>query len=208
MQEGFVSPDGAYGKLGRNLKGIAKVTELIQELLEEFRHRGLPRFFTGYRYRSDGADYPGLRGGLLPRAYAGRSDPVFTPSAPATRILPSLGPETGEPVIWKNRYSAFLGTSFDEQLRTLGVRTLVLTGVVSHVCVNATALDAFSRGFSVVLVRDAVAGLDERIHDATLLNLEDVVGPVLDFDQVQSLLRNQGATRDTSMTRSRSHSRS
>jgi ureidoacrylate peracid hydrolase len=188
MQEGFVSPDGAYGQLGRRLKGVDRVTEAIRELLEEFRRRELPRFFTAYRYRSDGSDFPGRREGLLPRAYAGRTDPVFTPSSPATRILPSLGPWPGETVVWKNRYSAFLGTSFESQLRSAGVKTLVLSGVVSHVCVSATAMDAFSREFSVVLVRDALAGLDEKVHEATLLNLEDVVGPVLDRSEVLSRL--------------------
>jgi nicotinamidase-related amidase len=189
MQQGFLSEDGAYSRMGRRISGAARLIPVVHRLLEEFRERGLPRFFTAFRYQEDGSDYPGRLPGILPRAYVGRSDPVFTPSSPATAIVPELAPAQGEPVIYKHRYSGFFETDLGERLRRSGVHTLVLSGILSHVCVNATAVDAFSLGYGVVLVRDATAGTDPAIHEATLRNLAETVGVVLDHEE---LLRELG----------------
>jgi nicotinamidase-related amidase len=62
----------------------------------------------------------------------------------------------------KRANSAFLGTSFEKQLRTLAVRKLVLAGAFIDGCVGLTAADAAQRGFQVVLADDAMAHCDAR----------------------------------------------
>ncbi len=193
MQQGFLSEDGAYARMGRRVSGGSAVVPVVRRLLQEFRERGLPRYFTAFRYREDGSDYHGRLPGIIPRAYLGRSDPIFTPSSPATAIVPELAPLEGEEVVYKHRYSGFFETDLGERLARSGVRTLVTTGILSHVCVSATAVDAFSRGLSVVLVRDATAGTNPSIHEATLRNLADTVGVVWDHDEV---LRSLGPRKD------------
>ncbi len=188
MQRGFLAEDGEYARMGRRICGGLGVIPVILRLLNEFRNRGLPRYFTAFRYQPDGSDYPGRLPGILPKAYEGRNNPIFTPSSPATAMVPELSPREGEVVVYKDRYSGFFGTDLGERLERAGVRTLVTTGILSHVCVSATAVDAFSRGFSVVLVRDATAGTDPILHEAALRNLADTVGVVWDHDKVlQSL---------------------
>ena len=56
----------------------------------------------------------------------------------------------------------------DELLRSLDVDTLVLTGIVTHGGVEATARDALIRDFSVVILEDGVAAFDEQLHLASL----------------------------------------
>ncbi len=184
MQQGFLAEDGAYARMGRRVSGGSAVVSVILRLLNEFRDRGLPRYFTAFRYRPDGSDYPGRLPGILPKAYAGRNDPVFTPSSPATAMVPELTPRDGEEVVYKHRYSGFFETDLGERLERSGVRTLVMTGILSHVCVSATAVDAFSRGLAVVLVRDATAGTDPMLHEAALRNVADTVGVVWDHGEV------------------------
>jgi nicotinamidase-related amidase len=62
--------------------------------------------------------------------------------------------------IQKRANSAFLGTDFEEQLRTLDVQKLVLAGAFIDGCVGLTAADAAQRGFEVVLAADAMAHRD------------------------------------------------
>ena len=56
MQVGFVAPSGAYARMGRPVRDVGPVVATIRRLRDEFRRAGLPRFYTAYRYRSDGAD--------------------------------------------------------------------------------------------------------------------------------------------------------
>lgn len=57
-------------------------------------------------------------------------------------------------------YSAFQGTDLAERLRSLGVDTLYLTGLATDYCVKATARDGLREGFRVLVIRDAVRGVD------------------------------------------------
>lgn len=184
MQVGFVAPTGAYARVGRPLRGAEGLAARIDRLRDGFRQVGLPRFYTAYRYRADGSDYPTHRHRVLPRAYAARAEPVFVPGSPETEILPELAPAPDEPVVYKNRYSGFHGTDLAARLAAARVRTVVLVGVLSHVCVDTTARDAFAHDLDVVVVRDAVAGIDDRLHTAALANLEDTVGAVASAAEV------------------------
>jgi len=189
MQVGFLAPNGAYARAGRPVRDAASIVPVIAELRREFRARGYPCFFTAYRYRDDGADYPGRFHRVVPQAYVGRPDPVFTLGSLESAIVLELAPAADEPVILKNRYSGFFGTDLKTTLEQAGVRTVVLTGVLSHVCVDATARDAFALDYEVVVVRDAVAGADEQLHRAVLKNLEETVGAVVSGAQVIDALR-------------------
>jgi nicotinamidase-related amidase len=71
-------------------------------------------------------------------------------------------------LVTKRANSAFLGTDFEEQLRTHHVDKLVLAGAFIDGCVGLTAADAAQRGFEVVIVEDAVAHCSER-HRGTII---------------------------------------
>ena len=60
----------------------------------------------------------------------------------------------------REAYSAFEGTPLDERLRNLGTETLFVTGLATDYCVRNTVLDACKLGYRVVLVEDAIRGLD------------------------------------------------
>jgi nicotinamidase-related amidase len=68
-----------------------------------------------------------------------------------------LEPASGEPVIGKTFYSGFSVPELDSCLRATGARTLVVAGLYLHACVSATVLDAYQRGYSVLVGADAVA---------------------------------------------------
>ncbi len=89
-----------------------------------------------------------------------------------------VAPKEGDLVVRKHRYSAFSGTALDNLLRRNGIRTTVITGVSTNICVESTLREAFNLGYYVVIPRDCVAGNNSALHDATLQNVEFLIGDV------------------------------
>jgi nicotinamidase-related amidase len=71
-------------------------------------------------------------------------------------------------VIDKPGFSPFQNTDLADELRLLGVETLVVTGAETDVCVLAAVLSAIDLGFYVVLVKDGLCSSADETHDALL----------------------------------------
>ncbi|MFS1664625.1 cysteine hydrolase family protein [Streptococcus sp. zg-JUN1979] len=81
-------------------------------------------------------------------------------------------------VFWmdKRHYSAFSGTELDIRLRERGVDTVVLTGVLSDICVLHTAIDAYNLGYQIEVKEKAIAALTDEAHQFALNHLTGVLG--------------------------------
>ena len=88
-------------------------------------------------------------------------------------------------VVIKERHSAFFGTELDTILRQYDIRTVILTGVATNVCVDCTARDAFARDYFIVFLSDCTATFSAELHDYTLKNIDRVFGTVSDSNQVR-----------------------
>ncbi|KAI0570663.1 isochorismatase family hydrolase [Pyrenophora tritici-repentis] len=91
----------------------------------------------------------------------------------------------GEETIWKLFPGAFEQTSLHETLQKWGVKKVVLTGYMAHVCVSTTAREAFQKGYEVILVEDAIGDRDipgvqgDEVTRVALAELGDVFGTVV-----------------------------
>src|SRR4029079_9706816 len=74
-----------------------------------------------------------------------------------TAIIDELTPELGDIIVSKQRFSGFHGTDLDTVLRTIGARTLVVTGCTTSLCVESTLRDAFFRDYRPLLLADCTA---------------------------------------------------
>lgn len=92
------------------------------------------------------------------------------------QVVDELKPEKGDFVFQKRRYSAFQGTGLDQLLRELKVDTLILTGVVTDICIQHTAADAFFRGYKIIVPEDCVEAINEQTQKASLDFLKRVYG--------------------------------
>jgi nicotinamidase-related amidase len=99
-------------------------------------------------------------------------------------FLDELAPLPGEPVLTKLSASAFTSSNIDALLRNLGVRTLVHTGVSTSQCIDLTARDAADRGYTSVVVEDAVAEDRPDYHEWTLEQFRRLFGRVATTDEV------------------------
>lgn len=109
----------------------------------------------------------------------------------ASKLASSLAPAPGELVLRKHHYSAFHETSLEPWLRNRGVDTIVLSGTMTHICVDCSARDAFMRGFDVVISTDACASKDELLHESTLHGLSHAVARLATTDAIVAVLDEQ-----------------
>ena len=85
---------------------------------------------------------------------------------------------TNERVYWMNktRYSAFAGTDLELKLRERQITEVHLVGVCTDICVLHTAVDAYNKGFKVVVYKDAVASFNQLGHEWALGHFKDSIG--------------------------------
>jgi len=101
---------------------------------------------------------------------------------------PGIEVGTGEYVVEKRRYSAFFETGLNLLLKEQGIDQVIIVGVKTHVCIRATAQDAFGWGYRPILIREAVGSNYKHLHDASLEDITRYMGNVISLDELQSLL--------------------
>jgi nicotinamidase-related amidase len=99
-------------------------------------------------------------------------------------LVEPIVPRDDEPFIMKGRHSIFYQSSVDHLIQVAGVKQLILCGQVTEQCIQYSALDAYMRGFDVVVPRDAVAHIDAGWAEASLgmmeKNMHADISPVAD----------------------------
>jgi nicotinamidase-related amidase len=130
-----------------------------QRLLAWFRQRGLPVIYTRVGSLLPDAEDQHPKRRLAWLRSSDDAPPYRSPlGSPDYEILPQVAPRPDELIVDKNASGAFSSSAIDFYLRSLGLQTLVVTGVSTFACVDGTARDAADRGYNVILVEDACAG--------------------------------------------------
>ena len=99
---------------------------------------------------------------------------------PALAEFYEVMPLEGEIVIPKYKYSGFHSTYLDQALRANDIKTLILTGVATNVCVESTARDGFMRDYYVVVPADLTEGSSADAKAGSLQNINTFFGEVVD----------------------------
>ncbi len=123
---------------------------------------------------------------------------VFATNGKTVDFHPLMKPRPQDKVVQKTTVSVFASTNLDAQLKQAGVKTLIITGLMTHACVAGAARDAAPLGYDVVVASDATATraitrIDGRtvskdeLHNAALAEIEDTFGSVLTTSQIIAL---------------------
>jgi ureidoacrylate peracid hydrolase len=99
-------------------------------------------------------------------------------------IVPALPVPPGDTVVHKRRYSGFFQTDLDLRLREKGIETVIVTGVVTNICVRSTVNDAFFLGYRVVVPRQCVMATSPEAQEVHLYDIDTHYGDVVDLDAV------------------------
>ena len=79
----------------------------------------------------------------------------------------------------KTRYSAFVETDLELKLRERQIEEVYLVGVCTDICILHTAIDAYNKGFKIVIPKDAVASFDEGAHQWALEHFKKILGATI-----------------------------
>lgn len=156
------------------------IVEAVQGLIGAFRRAGRPVVFTVHGHRDPSRD-----GGMLAEWWG----EVILEGTFDHRLMDGLNPHEGEKVVAKRHYSAFFGTDLEGWLRDRGVEDLVICGVMTNLCCETTARDAFMRDFRVFFCHDATATADPELHLAALKNLAYGFAVIVGVEEVVEALK-------------------
>jgi nicotinamidase-related amidase len=188
MQNDLVKDEeGPFALVAKSVRE-AGVIEKTEKLLKAAREAGLPIFHIKTIHRADGADV--WTGGITNLMSA--LDPELikkmrTRLVEGTRgaeFIDELKPVPGEFVVEKRRSDAFYQTPLELFLRRLGVDILIIAGVITSGCVEATARGARDRDFNVIIVGDCCADMNKEAHELSLKLVFPSIGRVRSSEQI------------------------
>jgi nicotinamidase-related amidase len=157
------------------LVGSQQAAERAAQVLGGFRKRGEPVFHIQHVWEGEDAEF-------------------FAPGTPGVEINQAVSPMAGEPVVQKAHPNSFRATDLEQRLRDTGVSDVVVAGMMTSMCVDATVRAAADLGFGCTVVHDACATLDlefdghripaASVHGAFLAALGDGYATVTSADDV------------------------
>ncbi len=157
MQKYFLDPASPTFTCG----GLA-ILPTLQRLIGVFRETGLPVIYTRHVHHPNRLD-----AGIMGWWWEG----MCLEGSPESDVHHDIAPLFEEKVILKHRYSAFYNTDLETVLRCLKVEDIVISGIMTNMCCESTARDAYYRDYRVFFLADATGTINEEMHMASLLNL-------------------------------------
>ena len=174
MQKYFLDPASPTFTCG----GTA-VLPTVRRLITTFRKANRPIIYTRHVHHPDRLD-----AGIMGWWWEG----MCLEGTPESEVHDDLAPLAHDKVVLKHRYSAFYNTDLETILRCLMIEDLVITGIMTNMCCESTARDAYYRDYRVFFCADATGSINEEMHLASLLNLaygfayvttaDDIIGRV------------------------------
>jgi isochorismate hydrolase len=155
------------------LKNILKVTQSC-------RQKNIPVIFTQH-----GHIEPQKDGGILGEWWG----ELIVNGTEDWKFLSEMRIESKDKIIAKKRYSAFFETDLDKILRSRGIQDLIISGVMTNLCCETTARDAFMRDYRVFFLIDGTATRRSELHLATLKNLGFGFAYLLTCDELIQMLK-------------------
>jgi ureidoacrylate peracid hydrolase len=190
MQNDFCADDGFIARAGRDVSAAQAVAKRLPALIGAARNVGARIVFVRSLYSTASNNF--LSDVWLEQA-ARRQGGGYTrrrvcgEGSAGADFYDGVRPAPGDIVVIKHRYNAFHGTDLDLILRSNGVRTVVITGVTTNVCVESTARDSFMRDYYTVMVGDGTAAYTSEEHQIALKTFDRYFGEVASIDELAGL---------------------
>ncbi|RKZ34964.1 hypothetical protein DRQ33_01000 [bacterium] len=157
MQNFFLDPNSPTFTCG----GLVIIPN-VERLIQSFRKANRPVIFTRHIHHPDKIDV-----GIMGWWWEG----MCVEGTPESEIHHKIAPLPNEKQILKHRYSAFYNTDLETILRCMNIEDIVISGIMTNMCCESTARDAFYRDYRVFFLADATGSINEKMHLASLLNL-------------------------------------
>ena len=175
VQNDFCAEQGLMHREGADLTFVREMVPRLKRFISAAREHGMPVLFVKNVYNSKNDWYLSdvfLEHMIRRRGSSYTGYRVCEPDSWGGLFYGGVKPVDGEPVVIKHRFSAFQSTDLDLILRSRGIRTLILTGVATNICVESTARDGFFNDYYIVLVSDCCATYSKEEHEHTLKTID------------------------------------
>ena len=180
VQNDFIHDNGASARNGRDVAMAQAMVPTLAKLLDEGRRAGVPVVWV----RMAQTEHTKSEVHQEHRLRRGTEVSVCEEGTWGVEFY-EVGPLPGEAIITKHRYSAFIGTDLNLVLRSKGVKSLIVTGVATNVCVESTARDGYMLDYYIVFAGDCSAcSAGPQAHEETLANIERTFGIVASADEI------------------------
>ena len=188
MQNDFCAEGGFLHKTRRaDMTGNKRIANNIMQLVRATRARGAQIAWIRAIY-----DHKYLPDPQVARSLSGAGEGLCMEGSWGADFY-EVEPAEGEIIVNKHCYDAFTGTDLDRQLRNLGVKTLLITGVATNICVDSTLRGGFFHGYYIVVADDCVGSANQAGHDGTLTTVRQNFGAVMASSDLIELLEITGA---------------
>jgi len=177
VQNDFCHPEGVLAKQGRDITLIREMVPRLLSFIDQAKLFNLPIIFIKVSH-SRWEDSPVWLSQKRPFEKLVCSEGSW--GAEFYKVVP----QEADRIVTKYRFNAFIGTDLDLILRSRGIKTLIMTGVATNVCVESTARDGYQRDYYIVFLDDCTATYSLEEHKATLFNIDRYFGTVATSDQV------------------------
>jgi len=177
VQNDFCHPEGACAQRGHDVSSVEGMIVQLRRLIQGAREHQVPIIFiqTFHEQATDSAAWASRSGGASNNVCR-----VGTWGAEFYEVVP----QSGDIIVNKHRYSAFINTRLDSVLRTLKAENLIMTGISTNVCVESTARHGYMLDYNIVMVDDACAAFSRQAHEMTLENISTFFGSVVKVDDI------------------------
>ena len=188
VQNDFCAKGGMMDREGMDLSMTQSMVPRLVKFIDKARKAGLAAIiYIQNIYNSESNWY--LSDVWLEQALRRRASSYVDYSVCAKNswngdFYGGIKPLPNEAVVNKHRFSAFQDTDLDLILRSKAIRTLIMTGIATNVCVETTSRVGFMKDYYIVFLKDCTATYSEELHNATLKNMDAFFGQVVDSNEV------------------------
>lgn len=190
MQNGFVSKDGSYDKLGMNTPNYRKIIPKIKDLISFCREMEIPIFYTEAVREPSGIDLLTNIHFFLPKSREERLKiPICVRGTWDGDTIDELKPSPEDHIVIKRRDSAFQDTELRVWLQSMGINTLAICGIDTSICVETSLRDGFNIGYDIILISDATASGNKQHYETTLERVKDYYGLVMNLNRFKKSIK-------------------
>lgn len=171
MQRDFVLKGGFGEALGNNVEPMGEIVPNIQKLLKAARSCNMLIIHTREGHRADLSDCPPEKLTRGNKTFIGQKGPmgrILIRGEYGHDFIDELKPLDNEVIIDKPGKDAFYATDLDLVLKNAGIKSLIICGVTTEVCVQTTCRAANDRGYKIVVPKDCTASYFKEFYQSTL----------------------------------------
>jgi len=159
--------------------GGAAIVPNLKKLVSAFRDASRPVIYTKHVHHPKFID-----AGIMKWWWEG----ACLECTPESEVIDEIAPLPDEKVVLKHRYSAFYNTDLEIILRCMKIEDLVVAGIMTNLCCESTARDAYFRDYRVFFLADCTGTITEDMHLASLLNLSFGFANICTTDSIINML--------------------